>query len=162
MTCHLLFPWQVPSSSADRAVKHNAAYSADRCQLNSRKLCKNGRFDSRLLTSNPPSDLPTYGVAEGEADSEADGEASASAFFLAAFLGEADAEGEASVVAAPFLVVAFSVVAVVFFAPVFLAVVVVAVPVVAAVSCFCAQEVTNARPIRAVIKDKTDFFIGCG
>jgi len=73
-----------------------------------------------------------------------------------AFFGDAEADGEASVVAAPFL----AVVVVVFFAVVFLAVV--AVLEVAAVSCFCAQEVTNAMPIKAVIKDKTDFFIGCG
>ncbi len=75
-----------------------------------------------------------------------------------AFFGDAEADGEASVVAAPFL----AVVVVVFFAVVFLAVAVVAVLEVAAVSCFCAQEVTNAMPIKAVIKDKTDFFIGCG
>jgi hypothetical protein len=116
----------------------------------------------RLLTSNLAFGLPpTYGVGEGDADSEAAGEASASAFFLvAAFFGDADADGEASVVAVVFLAVAD----VVFFAVVFLAVapscVVVAVLEVEAVSCFCAQEVTNAMPIKAVIKDKTDFFIG--
>ena len=68
------------------------------------------------------------------------------------------ADGEASVVEVVFLA------AVVFFAVVFLPVapscVVVAVLEVEAVSCFCAQEVTNAMPIKAVIKDKTDFFIG--
>ena len=40
--------------------------------------------------------------------------------------------------------------------------VVVAVLEIAAVSFFCAQEVTNAMPIKAVIKDKIDFFIGFG
>ena len=77
---------------------------------------------------------------------------------VAAFFGEADAAGDASVVAVVFLAV------VVFFAVVFLPVapscVVVAVLEVEAVSCFCAHEVTNAMPIKAVIKDKTDFFIG--
>ncbi len=33
---------------------------------------------------------------------------------------------------------------------------------VAVVPCFCAQEVTNAMPIKAVIKDKTIFLIVCG
>jgi hypothetical protein len=61
--------------------------------------------------------------------------------------GDSEGDGEASVVAA-FLVV----VVVVFFA-------VVTVLEVAAVSCFCAQEVTNAMPINVAIKDKTDFFI---
>jgi hypothetical protein len=37
---------------------------------------------------------------------------------------------------------------------------VVAVVVEVAVSCFCVQETTNATPIKAMIKDKTDFFIG--
>lgn len=89
----------MPSFSADRAVKHNAAYSADRCQLNSRKLCEGGRFDSRLLTSNSAFELsPTYGVGEGDGDSEADGEAAASVvvfsvvvFLVEDFFGDGDA-----------------------------------------------------------------------
>ncbi len=41
--------------------------------------------------------------------------------------------------------------------------VVAAVVEAAVVSFFCgAQEVTNAMPIKAVIKDKTDFFIRYG
>jgi len=47
--------------------------------------------------------------------------------------------------------------AVVFFVDFVLA----AVVEVAVVSFFSAQEVKNAMPIKAVIKDKTDFFIGC-
>jgi hypothetical protein len=48
------------------------------------------------------------------------------------------------------------------FFPAFLVVFVLAAVVeVAAVSFFSAQEVKNAMPIKAVIKDKTDFFIGC-
>ena len=31
---------------------------------------------------------------------------------------------------------------------------------VAVVPCCCVQETINAMPIKAVIKDKTDFFIG--
>ena len=33
---------------------------------------------------------------------------------------------------------------------------------VAVVPCCCVQETTNAMPVRAVIKDKTIFFIVCG
>jgi hypothetical protein len=73
-------------------------------------------------------------VAAG--DSVADGDASVlGAFFLAAcFFGVGD--GEAFLVAA--------------------------VVEVAVVPCFCAQETTNAMPIKVVIKDKTVFFIVCG
>jgi hypothetical protein len=78
-----------------------------------------------------------YGVGDGDSagDSPADGEASAlGAFFLAVcFFGVGD--GEAFVVAA--------------------------VVEVAVVPCCCVQETTNARPIKAVIKDKTVFFIVC-
>ena len=35
-----------------------------------------------------------------------------------------------------------------------------AVVEVALVPCCCVQETTNAMPIRSVINDKTDFFIG--
>jgi len=80
-----------------------------------------------------------YGVGAGDSalagDSAADGEASVlGAFFLAVcFFGVGD--GEAFVVAA--------------------------VVEVAVVPCCCVQETTNARPIKAVIKDKTVFFIVC-
>jgi hypothetical protein len=81
-----------------------------------------------------------YGVGAGDdsvpdGDSAADGDASVfGAFFLAAcFLG--DGEGEAFVAA---------------------------VVEVAVVPCCCVQETTNAMPIKAVIKDKTIFFIVCG
>ena len=40
------------------------------------------------------------------------------------------------------------------------ALVVAAVAEVAVVPCCCVQETINAMPIKAVIKDKTDFFIG--
>ena len=91
------------------------------------------------FTCPPPSALylPTsalfYGVGEG--DSSVDGDASVlGAFFLAVcFFGVGD--GEAFVVAA--------------------------VVEVAVVPCCCVQETTNARPIKAVIKDKTVFFIVC-
>jgi len=82
-----------------------------------------------------------YGVGAGDdsvpdGDSAADGEASVlGAFFLAVcFFGVGD--GEAFVVAA--------------------------VVEVAVVPCCCVQETTNAMPIKAVIKDKTIFFIVCG
>jgi hypothetical protein len=82
-----------------------------------------------------------YGVGAGDdsvpdGDSAADGEASVlGAFFLAAcFFGVGD--GEAFVVAA--------------------------VVEVAVVPCCCVQETTNAMPTKAVIKDKTIFFIVCG
>ena len=78
--------------------------------------------------------LPSlYGVGDG--DSSAAGDASVlGAFFLAVcFFGVGD--GEAFVVAA--------------------------VVEVAVVPCCCVQETTNARPIKAVIKDKTVFFIVC-
>jgi hypothetical protein len=81
------------------------------------------------------------------------GEVSAASFFAAFFflgdsLGEADSS--AAAVAPFFLVVDFLVVAAVE----------VPVEVVAAVSCFCAQETTNAVAITATIKLRNDFFIG--
>ena len=91
-----------------------------------------------------------YGVGEG--DSEADGDASV--FFVEAFSGEAD--GDASVVAFFFVVEAFAVVAD------FLVVDALWWVEVAAVSFFGSQEVKNAMPMRAVIKNKTGFFIGFG
>ena len=93
-----------------------------------------------------------YGVGEGDGDSKADGDASV--FFVEAFSGEAD--GDASVVAFFFLVEAFAVVAD------FLVVDALLWVEVAAVSFFGAQEVKNAMPMRAVIKNKTGFFIGFG
>ena len=91
-----------------------------------------------------------YGVGEG--DSEADGDASV--FFVEAFSGEAD--GDASVVAFFFVVEAFAVVAD------FLVVDALLWVEVAAVSFFGSQEVKNAMPMRAVMKNKTGFFIGFG
>jgi len=82
-----------------------------------------------------------YGVGDGDSagDSAADGEVSAlGAFFLAARFLCGVGDGEACAVAA------------------------VAVVDVAVVPGFCAQETTNAMPIKAVIKDKTVFFIVCG
>ena len=100
------------------------------------QLTGNGQSIAQF-TGPPPSALyllpSLYGVGEG--DSSADGDASVlGAFFLAVcFFGVGD--GEAFVVAA--------------------------VVEVAVVPCCCVQETTNARPIKAVIKDKTVFFIVC-
>jgi hypothetical protein len=83
--------------------------------------------------------LPFYGVGDGDSagDSVADGEASVlGSFFLAARFLCGVGDGEAWAVAA--------------------------VVDVAVVPGFCAQETTNAMPIKAVIKDKTVFFIVCG
>ena len=83
-----------------------------------------------------------YGVGAGDdsvpdGDSAADGEASVlGSFFLAARFLCGVGDGEAWAVAA--------------------------VVDVAVVPGFCAQETTNAMPIKAVIKDKTVFFIVCG
>src|SRR5947209_20325976 len=93
-----------------------------------------------------------YGVGEGDGDSEADGDASV--FFVEAFSGEAD--GDASVVAFFFVVEAFAV------AADFLVVDALLVVAVALVYFFGAQEVNNAMPIRAVIKNKTSFLIVFG
>jgi hypothetical protein len=98
-----------------------------------------------------------YGVADGDADGEGDSSAVAAFFFL----GEGD--GDVSVV------VVFFAVLVVFFLvdPAAVPVVVdffvvdaavVEVPVVS--SFFCAQETTKPAATRAMIQDKTDFFIG--
>ena len=51
--------------------------------------------------------------------------------------------------------------AAVFFPAFLVDVVLAAVVEVAVVPFFSAQEVKNAMPIKAVIKNKTDFFIGC-
>jgi hypothetical protein len=94
-----------------------------------------------------------YGVGDGDSVLVGEGDSSA-AFLVAAFFFAGDSAGEAdsSAAAVFFLAVVFLVVA---------ACVVVA-PVVAVVSSFfCAwQEVKNATVASAVIKGKTDFFIG--
>jgi len=83
----------------------------------------------------PLHQLLFYGVGAGEADSEGDASVSAAFFLVAAFFFRAgDGDGDALVAAA-------------------------AVVEVAVVPCFSAQDVKNAMPIRAVIKNKTDFFI---
>ena len=90
-----------------------------------------------------------YGVAEGDAEGEAD--SSAAAFFLVVVFFAA---GDASVEA----VVDFLVVVPVFFVVVALVVVPVEVAVVS--SFFWVWQPRNAVSISAVIKDKTDVFIG--
>jgi hypothetical protein len=97
--------------------------------------------------------LRNYGVADGDGE----GDSSAVAAFF--FLGEGDGDVSAVVV---FLVVVFFLVdaavvpAVVDF---FVVEVVAAVVEVAVVSFFCAQETTKPAATRAMIQDKTDFFI---
>jgi hypothetical protein len=91
-----------------------------------------------------------YGLAVGDSVAEGEASPSSAAFFLFFFgvaVGEADSFAAAVV---PFFIVDFLVVAAVE----------VPVEVVAAVSCFCAQETTNAVAITATIKDSNDFFIG--
>ena len=95
-----------------------------------------------------------YGVGEGDSVPVGDGDSSA-AFLVAAFFFAGDSAGDADSAAAAvfFLAVVFFVVAA--------CVVVAPVVVVAVSSFFCAwQEVKNATVASAVIKDKTDFFIG--
>ena len=70
--------------------------------------------------------------------------------------GDSVVDGDASVLGAFFLAVCF------FGVGDGEAFVVAGAVEVAVVPCFCAQEVTNAMPIKAVIKDKTIFFIVCG
>ena len=88
-----------------------------------------------------------YGVGDSVAEGDSVGDVSAS-FFAAAFFFLGVGVGVASSAAAPF-----------FFAVVFFVVAAVPVEVVAAVSCFCAQEMTNAVAITATSKDNNDFFI---
>ena len=89
----------------------------------------------RPLRLASPFYLLFYGVGAGEADSEGDASVSAAFFLVAAFFFRGDGGGDAFVVAA-------------------------AVVEVAVVSFFSAQEVKNAMLIKAVIKNKTDVFIG--
>ena len=93
-----------------------------------------------------------YGVAEGDADGEGDSSAVAAFFFL-------EGEADVSAVVDFFLVDVAVVPAVVDF---FLVVEVDAavVEVEVASSFFCAQETTKPAATRAMIQDKTDFFIG--
>jgi hypothetical protein len=89
----------------------------------------------RPLRLASPFYLLFYGVGAGEGDSEGDASVSAAFFLVAAFFFRGDGDGDAFVVAA-------------------------AVVEVTVVSFFSAQEVKNAMPIKAVIKNKTDVFIG--
>ena len=93
-----------------------------------------------------------YGVADGDADGEGDSSAVAAFFFLG------EGEADVSAVVDFFLVDVAVVPAVVdfFFVEVDAAVVEVEV----ASSFFCAQETTKLAATRAMIQDKTDFFIG--
>jgi len=117
------------------ARKHNPTVSADLARSVDRTVYRPPAFGPLSFDFC----LLFYGVGAGDSalagDSAADGEASVlGAFFLAVcFFGVGD--GEAFVVAA--------------------------VVEVAVVPCCCVQETTNAMPIKAVIKDKTVFFIVC-
>jgi hypothetical protein len=94
-----------------------------------------------------------YGVAEGDADGEGDSSAVAAFFFL----GEGEADVSA-VVDFFFVDVAVVPAVVDFFLVVEVDAAVVEVEV--ASSFFCAQETTKPAATRAMIQDKTDFFIG--
>jgi hypothetical protein len=130
-------PMRDNRSSKPYAHKHKPTVSADR-----------GRSVDRTVY-RPPALGPLssafyllfYGVGDGDSvvagDSVVDGDASdLGAFFLAVCFLCGVGDGEAWAVAA--------------------------VVDVAVVPGFCAQETTNAMPIKAVIKDKTVFFIVCG
>jgi hypothetical protein len=121
------------------ARKHKPTVSADR----RRSVDRTVYLPSAFGPLSSAFCLLFYGVGDGDSaaagDSVADGEASVfGSFFLAARFLCGVAEGEACAVAA------------------------VAVVDVAVVPDFSAQETTNAMPIKAVIKDKTVFFIVCG
>jgi hypothetical protein len=94
-----------------------------------------------------------YGVAEGDGDGEGDS-SSVAAFF---FLGEGEADVSAVVAVVDFFLVDVAVVPAVVD---FLVVEVDAAVVEVASSFFCAQETTKPAATRAMIQDKTDFFIG--
>jgi hypothetical protein len=81
----------------------------------------------RPLRLTSPFYLLFYGVGAGEGDSEGDASVSAAFFLVSAFFFRGDGDGDAFVVAVE----------------------------VAVVSFFSAQEVKNAMPIKAVIKNKT-------
>ena len=117
------------------ARKHKLTVSADRAWSVDRTVC----LPSAFGPLSPAVCVLFYGVGDGDSagDSVVEGEASVlgAFFFVACFLcGVGD--GEAGAVAA--------------------------VVEVAVVPGFSAQETTNAMPIKAVIKDKTVFFIVCG
>ena len=118
------------------ARKHKPTVSADREWSVDRTVYLRSAFGPLSAFC-----LLFYGVGDGDSvvagDSAADGEASVlGAFFLAACFLCGVGDGEAGAVAA--------------------------VVEVAVVPDFSAQETTNAMPIKAVIKDKTVFFIVCG
>ena len=117
------------------ARKHKPTVSADRRRSVDRTVYLPSAFGPLSSAFR----LPFYGVGDGDSagDSVADGEASVlGSFFLAARFLCGVGDGEAWAVAA--------------------------VVDVAVVPGFCAQETTNAMPNKAVIKDKTVFFIVCG
>lgn len=118
------------------ARKHKPTVSADRERSVDRTVYR----PSALGPLSSAFCLLFYGVGDGDSaaagDSVADGEASVLGAFLAACFLCGVGDGEACAVAA--------------------------VVEVAVVPGFCAQETTNAMPIKAVIKDKTVFFIVCG
>ena len=99
------------------------------------KLCLSSSVSPSALDLSS-FDLRLYGVGEGEADSEGDASVSA-AFFLVAvvvfFFRVGDGDGVALVVAGA----------------------------INGSCVFSVQEATNAIATSMVIKDKTDFFIGC-
>ena len=118
------------------ARKHKPTVSADR----RRSVDRTVYLPSAFGPLSSAFCLLFYGVGDGDSaaagDSVADGEASVLGAFLAACFLCGVGDGEACAVAA--------------------------VVEVAVVPGFCAQETTNAMPIKAVIKDKTVFFIVCG
>jgi hypothetical protein len=118
------------------ARKHKPTVSADR----RRSVDRTVYLPSAFGPLSSAFCLLFYGVGDGDSaaagDSVADGEASVLGAFLAACFLCGVGDGEAWAVAA--------------------------VVDVAVVPGFCAQETTNAMPIKAVIKDKTVFFIVCG
>lgn len=117
------------------ARKHKPTVSADR----RRSVDRTVYLPSAFGPLSSAFCLLFYGVGDGDSaaagDSVADGEASVLGAFLAACFLCGVGDGEACAVAA--------------------------VVEVAVVPGFCAQETTNAMPIKAVIKDKTVFFIVC-
>ena len=117
--------------------KHKSTVSADRERSVDRTVYRPSAFGPLSSAFC----LLFYGVGDGDSvpagDSVADGDPSVlGAFFLAACFLCGVGDGEAGAVAA--------------------------VVDVAVVPGFCAQETTNAMPIKAVIKDKTVFFIVYG
>jgi hypothetical protein len=95
--------------------------------------------------------LRNYGVADGDADGEGDSSAVAAFFFLGA--------GDVSDVVAFFSVVVFFLVEAAVVPVDFFVVDAAVVEVADASSFFCAQETTRPAATRAMIQDRTDFFI---